>query len=162
MFDSSLPAALGILLGTVLLAAATSPPTLESALKGLASTSQTVPASFEATYDDMHGLYGGLTICVRGDGTTRMESRKRGQGEPTVVQARATAAELGELVKLLVETEAWLQKTPERTPVPDESQANLRLSVEGASGGFWEWYNDMGANARLSRVRDQMTTIATP
>jgi hypothetical protein len=69
-------------------------------------------------------------------------------------------AELQRLVALLLEVAAWEQRVPERRPVPDESRANLRITVEGNSSGIWEWYNDLQKNQRIFRVRELMKKLA--
>jgi len=150
-------ATLAALASLAVLGAATAPATLETALTKARSA---VPTSFEATYSDMHPLWGGVAVTIRGDGKAHLETRKRGQTTPTVTDGTATATELKDLVGLLVDKEGWKQLTPDRAPVPDESRATLQVSLEGASGGFWEWYNDLDANQRLSAIRDRMTAIA--
>jgi hypothetical protein len=37
--------------------------------------------------------------------------------------------------------------------VPDESRAVLTLRTGGDEATIWEWYNDLGKNARQARVR---------
>lgn len=164
MIPSSLMRGLSLitlLAGLGLLTAGAAAPTLQSALTGI-KTSGAVPTSLEVVYDDMHPLWGGMTVSVKGDGKVHMETRQRGQPAPTTTESTATAAKVMDLVKLLVNVEAWNQKTPDRTPVPDESRATLTVKVDAVQGGFWEWYNDLESNKRLSKVRDAMTEMAKP
>ena len=56
------------------------------------------------------------------------------------------------VIGLLVELQAWEQRTLPRPPVPDESAAGLRIHVGGEEARIWEWFNDMGTNQRLSRI----------
>jgi hypothetical protein len=69
---------------------------------------------------------------------------------------------LSALVRLLVELEAWEQRTPPAEPLPDESRATLTISVGGQTSAVWERYNDMAENARLSLVREKMRDLLTP
>jgi hypothetical protein len=57
------------------------------------------------------------------------------------------------VARLLLEIRVWEQLTPEWPPVPDESRAVLTLRAGGDEVTIWEWYNDLGKNARLARVR---------
>lgn len=120
-----------------------------------------IPADLELVYDDMHALHGGVTIEIA-EGKGKITERKRGGQDPEVTTGEVTAKELMSLVKLLVELEAWEQRTEERTLVPDESLARLEIQVGGHEAGFWEFYNDMGENNRLSRIRDRMKSVVTP
>lgn len=130
--------------------------TLEATLKASA-TSGDVPAELVIVYDDMHGLHGGSTIELKGDGTATRRDVNR--GAEATASATVAAGDLHELVKLLVEVEAWTQKTPSRELVPDESQARLVLKLGEQELGFWEFYNDMEANQRLSKVKARLDTL---
>jgi hypothetical protein len=109
------------------------------------------------TWDDLHGLHGGLKLTIKGDGTVAQEVVREKAGVP---KDKVDATDLKALVDLLVRHEAWVQKVPERAPVPDESRARLVLTVGGASVTVWEWTNDLARNKRLVEVRDLMKKIA--
>lgn len=74
------------------------------------------------------------------------------QGMLTEWAGRVPADSVRALIGLLVELQAWEQRTPPRTPVPDESAAGLRIQAGGEEARMWEWFNDMGANQRLARI----------
>jgi hypothetical protein len=61
-----------------------------------------------------------------------------------------------DLVKLLLQIEAWRQLSPDRQPRLDESRARLTIEVGSNSSEIWEWYNDLGDNNRVIRVRDDI------
>src|SRR5690242_14388119 len=70
------------------------------------------------TYTDMHGLWGGVTITLSTSGAYERLERKPGASAPDVVRATVAPARLRDVVRLLLEIEAWEQRTPARTPVP--------------------------------------------
>ena len=113
-------------------------------------------ASFSVTYDDLHGLHGGLLLSIHGDGRSEQKAVRTEVRETR----RVSPADLQRLIALVRELQAWEQRTPERDPIPDESRSRLTIRVDGAETTIWEWYNDMGKNARIGRVRDLMTEIA--
>jgi hypothetical protein len=102
----------------------------------------------------MHGMHGGTTITLSADGT--LASRHVQRGELTERSGRVPADSVRALIGLLVELQAWEQRTPPRTPVPDESAAGLRIQAGGEEVRIWEWFNDMGTNQRLSRILGMM------
>ena len=114
-------------------------------------------ATLAVTYDDMHGLHGGLTLTIHGDGRVEQRAVRQKVGHP---RPRVSPKDLQQLVALLVEVAAWEQRVPPRPPVPDESQAALRVSVGGERAVIWEWYNDLAKNDRILRVRELMKKIA--
>jgi hypothetical protein len=125
------------------------PTPLEQALRAAAAGGD-VPPDFQVVYDDMHGMHGGTTIRLAGDGT--LTSRHMQQGVLTERAGRVPADSVRALIGLLVELQAWEQRTPPRPPVPDESAAGLRIRAGGEEARIWEWFNDMGTNQRLSRI----------
>ena len=126
---------------------------IEAELKELLA-SQRVPADLIITYDDMHGLWGGSTLTVRGDGSLERQVSRRGAAAPTGTKTHIGEHDLLELVRLLVELSAWEQRTPDGMPVPDESRAYLTISLKGSTSVVWERFNEMAKNDRLVRVRD--------
>lgn len=109
------------------------------------------------TYDDLHGLHGGLKLTVRGDGRVEQNAVREKVGQP---KSAVAAVDLQRLVALLVELAAWEQRVPNRMPVPDESRASLSIKLDEKSSTIWEWYNDLGKNQRIVRVRELMKQIA--
>jgi hypothetical protein len=118
--------------------------------------SQQVPADLRVTYDDMHGLWGGSILTVRGDGWLDRQVRPPGAPAPSGSKTRIGADELLELVGLLVELSAWEQRTPDSPPIPDESRAHLTISLKGDRTVVWERFNEMPTNNRLIRIKDWM------
>jgi hypothetical protein len=112
--------------------------------------------TFSLTYDDVHGLHGGLTLTIHGDGKVEQQAIRIQAREPRDVRKR----DLDRLVALLRELKVWEQRTPERQAVPDESIASLTILCGGSAVRIWEWYNEMAAEARIRRVQDRMTRLA--
>ncbi len=138
---------------------APAPGVVERTLRAAAGGAE-IPADLVVRYSDMHGMHGGTTISLTADG--KVESRtvdprtglseRRGTIPPDSVRA---------VIQLLVELAAWEQRTPPRRPVPDESAAGLTIRAGGEEARIWEWYNEMGTNARLSRVLARLRSFAT-
>jgi hypothetical protein len=70
--------------------------------------------------------------------------------------------QLLELIRLLVETEAWEQRAPERTPVPDEARATLLIRAGGQESTTWELTHEMTRSRRLILIKDKMSEIVRP
>lgn len=111
---------------------------------------------FSVSYDDLHGLHGGLSLIIHGDGRVEQQAVRRPVGTPR----RVSRPDLDRLLTLLRELKAWEQRTPERQAVPDESTGRLTIWCGGVETTIWEWHNDMKANARIARVRTLMAEIA--
>lgn len=131
---------------------------VESSLKRI-QTEKNVPPDLTITYDDMHGLWGGTIILIDGSGNGERRERARGDRKPKIFSKPIPKEQLMELVRLLIEQEAWEQRTPERESVPDESRATLSISVGGQSVRIWEWFNDMEKNRRLSIIKAKMKQL---
>lgn len=129
---------------------------VQGALSALTNDARAMK-TLTVTYDDLHGLHGGLKLTVHGDGRVEQNAVREKVGQP---KESVAAADLQRLVALLVELAAWEQRVPKRRPVPDESQAHLRITIDGNSSSIWEWYNDLAKNQRIVRVRDLMKQIA--
>jgi len=127
----------------------------ESELKAI-SASGRVPTNLSVTYDDVHGLWGGAFIMVRGSGGAERRERARGSVEPKVFEVAVSQQQLLELVNLLVELEAWKQQTQDCQPVPDESRATLTVSIGVQESRVWERCHEMAGNNRLSRIKTKM------
>jgi hypothetical protein len=133
---------------------------VEGTLKRI-QTGNDIPAELQIIYDDMHGLWGGTTIVITGKGSGERRERDRGSAEPEIFNKSITRGQILELVKLLIEHEAWQQRTPSREPVPDESRATLTIRVNGQSSNVWEWFNDMEKNKRLSIIKAKMKQLTS-
>lgn len=131
-------------------------PTLESLLRAAVDSKQ-VPEEFFVSYSDMHGLHGGVIVSVRANGEVHRTDHPSRPPEP---KGRTDSAALMQLIELLVELEAWKQITPERAPIPDESQAHVHIQIGHLQGGHWEWFNEMASNKRLARIRKRLERIA--
>ncbi|HET7232870.1 MAG TPA: hypothetical protein VFJ16_22865 [Longimicrobium sp.] len=118
-----------------------------------------IPADLVVTYDDMHGLWGGTTITLSGNGDYRLDEMNPSARQHRSLRGRVPEADVRALAALLAEAEVWRQVTPPRMPVPDESRAYLRVRAAGGEVTIWEWYNEMPRNGRISRVRDRMSTL---
>lgn len=133
---------------------------VEGSLKRIQSGSD-VPSDLTVTYDDMHGLWGGTTIVITGKGDGERRERDRGRAEPKIFHKSITPEQMLELVNLLIEHEAWEQRTPDRAPLADESRASLKIQVSGQSSSIWEWFNDMEKNKRLSIIKAKMKLLTS-
>ena len=130
---------------------------VEVALRTVAAGGE-IPADLVVRYSDMHGMHGGSTISLSGSGA--LQSEQVGQNGRTSRSGTLSSDSVRAIVQLLVELEAWEQRTPPRRPVPDESAAGLTIRVAGQEARIWEWYNEMGANDRLSRIFARLRTHA--
>jgi len=83
------------------------------------------------TDSDMHGLWGGITVTLSTSDAYERLKRTRGAGLPDVVRSTVAPAQVQDVARLLLETQAWEQRTLERAPVPDESRATLTLRDGG-------------------------------
>ena len=129
---------------------------VKSALQDLAAGKGELP-TFAVTWNDLHGLHGGLMLTIRGDGAISQEAKFTKVGEP---RDKVDPKGLRDLVDKLLALEAWAQKVPERPAVPDESRARLTITAGGESVTVWEWYNDLAKNKRLVEIRDRMQKLA--
>jgi len=129
---------------------------VKSALQDLAQGKGDL-GKLSVTWNDLHGLHGGLRLTIQGDGTITQEVVRAEAGKP---KEKVEAKDLKDLVDKLIAQEAWVQRVPERPAVPDESRAKLTLTVGADSVTVWEWYNDLAKNKRLAVIRDLMQKIA--
>jgi hypothetical protein len=128
-------------------------PAMEQCLHALLSGGDT--RDFSLTYNDMHGLWGGITIRLSGDGAYERTERPRGAHVPTMLHTTLDHERLSEALALLLELRAWEQHAPaqDRLPLPDESWATLEIRCGGATARFAERFNDLEAHQHLVRVR---------
>lgn len=108
------------------------------------------------TYDDLHALWGGLRLAIRGTGQVEQTAVREKVGEPRNVPR----AELVKLAVLLVRHAAWEQRVPDRAALPDESRTSLTITYGQASVTIWEWHNDLAKSRRLSEIGGFMKRIA--
>lgn len=116
------------------------------------------PEGFSLSYSEMHGLWGGVTISLNGDGSYQRIQREPG-GQPQIVEGKVGVDRVMELVRLLLEIEAWEQRTAEATPIPDESRAYLTVYCGAITSTIWERYNDLAKGQRLIRVKSQLQRL---
>jgi hypothetical protein len=114
------------------------------------------PEELEVTYSDLHGLYGGFKMTLRGTGEVTQKAVRQAVPRPN----RLNREQVRAIVKLLLRTEAWLQKTPEATALPDESRATLKITVGGAQSSIWERVREMESNDRLVVIRKRLQKLA--
>jgi hypothetical protein len=139
----------------VLTVLASPPNTIRETLSGIAA-GKLGPAPLSVTYDDMHGLSGGLTLTIHGDGKVEQRAVREKAGTPQAVSREAVL----KLVRLLLRKKAWAQREPERAPRLDESRARLVIQYGNNTTEIWEWYNDLAENQRIVKIRDLMKEIA--
>lgn len=108
------------------------------------------------TYDDLHGLWGGLRLTIRGMGQVEQTVVREKAGEPQ----RVSREDLVKLAALLVKHAAWEQRVPERAAVPDEARTSLTIRYGQSSVTIWEWHNDLNKNRRIGSIGEFMKTIA--
>ena len=119
---------------------------------------------FEVAYSDMHSFHGGKTLTVKSDMLTGRYLFRNGS-TPDLIEpppTNLTSEQLRALVDLLLEIEAWEQRVPDRTAVPDESSASLTVTIGELQSSIWEWYNDLNGNNRMVKVKQLLEEIAGP
>jgi hypothetical protein len=125
---------------------------IENELRAILAAGR-APANLRITYDDMHGLWGGSLLTVRGDGRIEQQVRVRGASTPTASRRQIGERELLELVRLLVELSIWEQRTHETQPLPDESRPQLTIRVNDKTCRVWERSTGMLATNRLLQIK---------
>jgi len=110
------------------------------------------------TYDDLHGLHGGLRLTIHGNGEVEQQAERQPVGATRAVSRE----DLIKLAALLVKHAAWEQLVPERMAVPDESRATLTVTYGPHSVQIWEWYNDLENNKRIGDIATFMKRMAAP
>ena len=126
---------------------------MEYELKEILASGQ-VPDDLSIAYDDMHGLWGGSILTVRGDGWLERQTRPPGAPVPGSSKKQLEEHKLLEIVRLLVELSAWEQRTPDSPPITDESRPQLTTRVKGNTSRVWERFNEMPEINRLIRIKD--------
>lgn len=128
---------------------------METELKRISDT-RNIPADLVITYDDMHGLWGGTTITICGDGHMERRTQQISVAEIDITQTQIDQPSLLKLIDLLITLTAWEQVTPDDMLLPDESRAHLTISVNGYTSNMWERFNEMATNNRLSQIRRRL------
>jgi ankyrin repeat protein len=111
-----------------------------------------IPVDLKVTYGDIHGLGGGSTITIRGDGSVEYQASNQ-----------ISEHELVAFISRLIELTAWEQlKEPplDSPPVPNETHASLEISVGGRMSRVWERFNELQANNRLMQIRTRMEQLS--
>lgn len=123
-------------------------------------TTNRIPAELIITYDDMHGLWGGTGISVRGDGSVESQRKEMGAPKAEITRNQVDARELVELIRLLVELSAWEQRTADAQPVAGESRAYLTISIKEDVSRVWERVNEMAENNRLIQIKTRLEKLS--
>ena len=131
---------------------------MEQELRTIIATNS-VPAELIITYDDMHGLWGGMTITVRGDGNVERQTKEMGAPDAGITRKQVDGRKLLELVRLLVELQAWEQHIADEPPVAGESRAYLTISLKESTSLVWERVNEMVANNRLIQIKTGLENL---
>ena len=108
------------------------------------------------TYDDIHGLYGGLRLEIDGNGKVEQKTVRTQAGKAKTVAPE----DLKQIVELLVELKAWEQIEEERPPRPDEGRASLTIKYDDHTTKIWEWHHDLAKNQRIDKVLTLMKKAA--
>ena len=119
-------------------------------------TTNKVPNELIITFNDMHGLWGGTSITVRGDGTVESQTKGMGAPENEVTRRQIDDRELVDVIELLVELKAWEQYTADEPPVAGESRAYLTIRLKDRTSSVWERVNEMPANNRLIQIKTKL------
>jgi hypothetical protein len=111
-------------------------------------------AGFVVHYNDMHGLWGGISVTLSGTGRYEHAERLRGAGEPILRYGHVAAEQIRELVALLLALTAWQQNVPRRPLLPDESLAMLSVRCGNTETTIFEEYARLADYQRIIKVRD--------
>ncbi len=112
--------------------------------------------SLRVTYEEIHPTQDGPRLMINGTG----QIQQTGEGPNAGMYPDLSPAEVENLVRLLLDIEAWEQRTPWREAASDEIRAYLRVQVGGASSEIWEWYDKLDENRRIVQLLDQLKKVA--
>jgi len=138
------------------------PETVEPAVPDVSSNLRALlddelsPTSLRVTYEEIHPTRDGPRLMIKGTGQIQQE----GEGTDGGLYPDLSPAEVENLVRLLLDIEAWEQRTPWREADSDEIRAYLRVQVGGASSEIWEWYDKLDDNRRIVQLLDQLKKVA--
>jgi len=113
-------------------------------------------ASLRVTYEEFHPTQDGPRLIVKGTGQIQQEGEIANAG----MYPDLSSAEVENLVRLLLDIEAWEQRTPWRETDSEEIRAYLRVQVGGTSSEIWEWYDELDDNRRIVQLLDQLKKVA--
>lgn len=113
-------------------------------------------ASLRITYEELHPNQDGPRIVVEGTGAIQREVAD------TNGYNNLSLAEIEHLVRVLIDMEAWEQRSTYRKTASSEGRAYLRVQVGGASSEIWEWYDELDSNQRIVKLLDQLKKPAFP
>jgi len=119
-------------------------------------TEEASRTDLKITYDDLHGLHGGLTLSIDGSGKVTQKAVRVKTSEPVDLEPN----QVTELLQLVIELEAWHQLVPEKAMVPDESRAHVLIEAGGQTSDVWERHNNLDKHDRLVRIRERMKDLA--
>ena len=138
------------------------PKTVEPAVPDVSSNLRALlddefsPTSLRVTYGEIHPTRDGPRLIINGTGQIQQE----GEGADGGLYPDLSPAEVENLVRLLLDIEAWEQRTPWREADSEEIRAYLRVQVGGASSEIWEWYDELDHNRRIVQLLDQLKRVA--
>ncbi len=119
-----------------------------------------MPHDLMLTYDDLHGLWGGITITLgEGGSYERVEKSPPADAPATIARGTLLPEHIAEVARLLLEIRCWEQLTPQSPPVPDEVRPQLHVRCAGSRSMIWEKAHDLHHNGRLLRVRELLTAL---
>jgi len=138
------------------------PETIKPAVPGVSSNLRALlddefsTTSLRVTYEEIHPTQDGPRLMIKGTG----QIQQTGEGANAGMYPDLNPAEVENLVRLLLDIEAWEQRTPWRETDSDEIRAYLRVQVGGASSEIWEWYDKLDDNRRIVQLLDQLKKVA--
>jgi hypothetical protein len=127
-----------------------------------AGEARSIPDGLVVVYDDYHPQWGGKRIVVQADRSIEVEQWRPNQPENAPDSWRGTVPEeaMKQLVRLLLEIEAWEQQAEEDATRIDDAKARLEVRVGGEGDSIWEWANDLQANGRIVRIQQHLEALA--
>ena len=114
-------------------------------------------ADLRIIYYDLHpifGIHAGPWIAAKGTGEIQQDVEEGNRPQDLSMD------EIEDLVRLLIDIEAWEQRVPWFELFADETRAHLLVRVGGASSEIWEWQHDLDSNQRIVKVLDKMKKFA--
>lgn len=108
--------------------------------------------ALEVEYNDTHPLFGGRQVIIEGAGRLRVQDLKK----RVEITASLPQEKVDEIVRLLIDLEAWKQRVPPRDWEPDESIGILLIRYENDQSTIWEWFNDI---KKLNRIQKFLNLI---
>lgn len=128
---------------------------IETALSEILAGSSII-RELAATYDDVHTLWGGVILTIKGNGHSERRLWTPGAIDPKITLGFVTPEEIRELTELLVQQKVWEQPPIDRTPTPDEAMASLTIRIADVQMVCKEWLRD---GRRLQAVKNLMSRL---